>query len=326
MKRSHIWERYSRKGFTLIELLVVIAIIAILIGLLLPAVQKIREAANRMSCGNNLKQLSLGCHNYDSTFGFLPPGIMNAIPPSGGFTFSAANTGTMAYLLPYIEQDNIYKLLFAAEQRKFNVDDYSDTAGWWTNGTYFAQAQQKIKTFLCPSDQPDSNVNGVFICFFAQDYTFTGGYYPNPTGNLFGKTNYVGNAGALGKSTDAFWNLYAGPLGNRTKQPVGTFTDGTSNTIMIAEALGGASSGTRDYAIAWMGSGAFATAWGTSAGTSQWYQLGSKHTGVTQVGFADGSVRGMRKGIGATFYTADWYVMQRAAGMSDGQTLDLNAL
>jgi prepilin-type N-terminal cleavage/methylation domain-containing protein len=119
----------SKSAFTLIELLVVIAIIAILIGLLLPAVQKIREAANRMKCSNNLKQLSLGLHNYASTNSDkLPPLRVDLVP---GGTVKAS---TLVALLPYIEQDNLYR---------------SHVAAGTIDNTFKAQP---VSIFFCPSD------------------------------------------------------------------------------------------------------------------------------------------------------------------------------
>ena len=136
-----------RPGFTLIELLVVIAIIAILIGLLLPAVQKVREAAARSTCSNNLKQLGLGLHNYESA---------NQVFPTSGEGVNAANQGTVfdscstyTQILPYIEQDSVYRLM--NESAAYNDNRYPGNQ---------AGAAAKIKTFLCPSngtyqDDPD---------------------------------------------------------------------------------------------------------------------------------------------------------------------------
>src|SRR5262249_10427596 len=150
-----------RTAFTLIELLVVIAIIAVLIGLLLPAVQKVREAANRMSCSNNLKQIGLAAHSYQSSYGKLPPGYLGPIPkdlrpPYEGYT-NIQWVGCLVYLLPYLEQENIYR------QLQVNWDVKQLGPSWWTNDADWAMAQTRIKLFLCPSDDPYQSTKGTVV-------------------------------------------------------------------------------------------------------------------------------------------------------------------
>src|SRR5262249_39610788 len=111
MASTQGWARKVRRAFTLIELLVVIAIIAILIGLLLPAVQKIREAANRMKCTNNIKQIALGMHNYNDVNATLPPGVYVRLINPGAISWQDENNigpNWAVVILPFIEQDNLY--------------------------------------------------------------------------------------------------------------------------------------------------------------------------------------------------------------------------
>jgi prepilin-type N-terminal cleavage/methylation domain-containing protein/prepilin-type processing-associated H-X9-DG protein len=211
--------RTSRSGFTLIELLVVIAIIGVLIGLLLPAVQKVREAANRASCQNNLHQIALASHNYQSAFGRFPPGN-NISPNCIGSQyqlpqpFAGPYTGVLAYLLPYMEQDNVYNQLPPNNGADGNANPLgagnlfapNTSAGAWAysyppfdfnsgvtavNGTGYPKpaAETVIKSYLCPSDNAGAGNNttiinpngGIFDALFV--YVFLGvgngsnGYY-----------------------------------------------------------------------------------------------------------------------------------------------------
>ena len=188
--------RARKPGFTLIELLVVIAIIAILIGLLLPAVQKVREAAARMSCSNNLKQLGIALHSYHDAKGGLPPG-----KDSNGFS-------GMAYLLPYIEQQNIYT------QINFTVSS--------TNAANAAARASVIKILLCPSDPVNSFPTGSA----GTNYRFNQGY------NIL-------YSGIPGGTTNANMPPADGPFWDNSTVRLTDITDGTSHTAAMSEKLKG---------------------------------------------------------------------------------------
>jgi prepilin-type N-terminal cleavage/methylation domain-containing protein/prepilin-type processing-associated H-X9-DG protein len=344
-----------RSGFTLIELLVVIAIIAVLVGLLLPAVQKVREAASRMNCTNNLKQIGLAVHNYGSAFSKLPPAMIG--PQVGsGFTFNADLFGSLVYLLPYLEQQNIYNQIVdptTGGAPNFDPSSNKNKVPWYvTNGvnkgTDFQLAQLPMKGFLCPTDNMQSSptTQGTMIILYPYlpALTLYGGYYPNPTGDLLGKTNYVATQGALGAGGDVypptssryFYGKYVGLFTNRSKNPMTDITtfDGSSNTILFGETIGGQATdgsgrntGQRDFAYSWFGVGATVSAWGIgTAGANSphnpgWYSAGSsKHTGIVNYCFADGSVKGIRPGQTDTFFSEDWYVFQELNGYKEGGT------
>src|SRR5438876_7729150 len=141
-----------RRGFTLIELLVVIATIAVLVGLLLPAVQKVREAAARAKCANNLKQLGLAAHHYESALQQLPPGGINTGAPANtnnGLT----RLGCLPFLLPYLEQDNLYRAIDSNDKTgvKFDADAALPVGGfsWFNNVVHLNLSYTTIPILLC---------------------------------------------------------------------------------------------------------------------------------------------------------------------------------
>jgi prepilin-type N-terminal cleavage/methylation domain-containing protein len=280
----------SRKtaGFTLVELLVVIAIIGVLVSLLLPAVQAAREAARRMQCSNNLKQIGLALHNYHDTFQKFPPGqmIWNNNAPMAGLVGTVRLFGWQVPLLPYIEQKNLYDTVDFSWFPQIN--NANNTVGF---------GAETIETYLCPSNPFRTGVN------------WTGAANPrarSPEEDTT-STHYSGIA-------DDFSEFHAGGSGWPTAQGRGMFyiasylgfrdvLDGTSNTMFVCENVAPNPAGPNRYSgKCWTGwnildvhnginfpfklTPRFShSAWNSSNGPA------SFHPGGTQVTMGDGSVR-----------------------------------
>jgi prepilin-type N-terminal cleavage/methylation domain-containing protein len=288
MPRSRLLGRW--RGFTLIELLVVIAIIAILIGLLVPAVQKVREAAARSQCQNNLRQMGIGTHNMNDTFKYLPQALENGTGfPNGGWGAANPNTGPYCFhLLPFIEQEALYK-------NNFNNAN--------------AACQTVVKTYLCPSDPTTSTSNGWPLGGWA----VTGNYAPNYL--VFGHTSSMMNAniprtfqdgtsntiifaevyGSCANSGSQFWNYW------------GTQDDSSGTTIFMMDPSQ-ADWGNKPscvgpnckFQIQPISNNSTPLPQGCDPTVAQ-----TPHTGGMQVCLGDASVRSLNSGIsGATFFFA----------------------
>ncbi len=333
-----------RKGFTLIELLVVIAIIAILIGLLLPAVQKVREAAARMKCSNNMKQISLANMNYESSYGTFVPGISR----------NGCCWGTwMIPILPYMEQEALFKIYVGF-----------GGVGYTTMGSVprYAVApnnqisRTRLSTFTCPSDI-EKNWNGGTNTMHS--YVLNAGntsFFQTalPSGCTGGNT--IGSTGCVtfGGAPFAWYNDPAAAGGDSSPvdytngdpnagrmgkpQTMASITDGTSNTLCVSEVLMGPAGGNDIRGFSWWGGGAGFTTFQTpnnrtaadvmtgggcgptnpqfpctttSTTTLSRMQLArSRHTGGVNAAMCDGSVRFVRETISLPIW--------RSAGTSQG--------
>ncbi len=340
----------ERSAFTLVELLVVIAIIAVLIGLLLPAVQKVREAGNRMACANNLKQLGIAAHAYEGSHGRLPPGQLAPYPPipyPGSVTpeyqawaRAAQHVGVLGALLPYLEQGNIYQHL----EIDWAVNTTASTP-WWANATNWSMAQSRLKVLECPSDNlygriPDRVQIGRFPRWESGGTLWNFNWYrEGPQAATIGLTNYLGVSGARGGAPHPLLDPWEGLLFNRSQSSLARVPDGTSATLLFGEGLGHLPpSGTPgESPLVWGCSWMAVNVGGTFKGlqgprNSSGDAFSSRHPDLVQFCFADGAVRGLRRG--QTFWTSDpatppqpdWYLLQQLAGRQDGQTADTSPI
>jgi prepilin-type N-terminal cleavage/methylation domain-containing protein len=297
--RAEAIMRRFRAGFTLIELLVVIAIIAILIGLLLPAVQKVREAAARAKCSNNLKQLGLGLHSYHDVNGTFP-----RCPGNGGTI--GTGIGWQCFILPYIEQDSIWKRMNPA-------------IGAYVAGVNRDQGANRIATFLCPSYSEEFSSSTIDNTAAGLAYTnhYVGNAGPKGTNPTNGATYGINNAGngQGGLATDGMLPYHPNVITADLAQPSGVkmtdITDGTSNTLFL-------------YEVAWKGlevapgslrawprganytsdtnsiknlANAMRTVKYNGGGNYNDISMGSNHTGGCNVVLGDASVRFLRESI-----------------------------
>ena len=304
-----------RRAFTLIELLVVIAIIAILIGLLLPAVQKVREAASRMKCSNNLKQLALAMHNHHDVNNAFPAGVhrnQGAAPPStNNYTLSENPIRRFNWtiaVLPYIEQDNLHRL--------WNYTNFNANRG--VTGDQATMSWRVVPTYVCPSAPvpPVDNVSDA----------------ASSPPRHWAITMYMVNAGTRSYRRAAQTN--DGPFIHNQTRTFADITDGTSNTVFLGERNFKdpifESTGDNLRYWGWYAFGAEGDVllsaaerinWKMPALTQEYYDLrinvfGSHHSGGANFAMGDGSVRFIRE-------STDLLTLQRLCMHQDGNVVTL---
>lgn len=317
--------RKNRKAFTLVELLVVIAIIGILIGMLLPAVQMVREAARRTQCQNNLKQIALSAHNYESAHEHYPMGFQGPFGgadcyPSGGSgcpfgAWQFENIGVLPHLLPFMEQNNIHQLidpeLLKQHENPVAGATYNGYWAYWPGSTWGSIFNQ-VPSFVCPSGtqrDPDFSFDSSMVILSGTS-AFISGYGRTERG--LGQTDYLPVSGVYGAAVPE----RSGYFINRRLQRHGYIKDGTSQTLMFGENESGfIKSSNTLYGWTWVGSTGFPVLYGLSTSPeAAWWQFSSKHPQVVNFAMGDGSVVALDSNI-------DLGILYSLAGTHEGEVL-----
>ncbi|MBA3313569.1 MAG: DUF1559 domain-containing protein [Planctomycetaceae bacterium] len=334
MRRSqHRRHGSAGGGFTLIELLVVIAVIAVLIALLLPAVQQAREAARRTQCKNNLKQIALAVHNFESTYGRMPMGQLGKFTPgtaSGVDDFLDLQfTGPLVQILPFMEQsvmfDRTEEIVTVEEEKLSPSRDYTDSL-YYQKDNARQMAFARLPGYVCPSSDPyqSSQGDGVALAMNIHSSFYFGMLYlPAPTD--IGRTTYMPVGGYVGESSpggDASLDRYLGAFRNRRFIRFANLTEGLSNTLLFGEQVGGKwadlDDDGEDDSVTWAWFGAFPQYSGFIPGPHtkdhEAINFNSRHTGIIQFAYADGSVHAISEDI-------DFRTFVLLSGISDGDTV-----